>query len=860
MRRFLSKSLAMVVLLCGLVGIPAQATVVSMPTTNQKVVPDSTAAPEATESFDPNIVLKVQYDYDNKVRANFVVPAFIEIENNGAELDGEVRIFITPEYGKEALVYCLGVHVEANDTASFVLPFKAGTTRNIQTYLYQNDKAVAKAKLGKKGVTLATNSLVGILSSDPQGMNHWQGLTKLTDAEGYECMVKAVNLDEDRFPEEQFLLDRFALLVLNHYDINTLNQKQQAALTGWVQGGGVLLVDGDLANTQGIASLQPIIDLTVNGEIPADEVVQKMYAVANTKYSSQKAIETLGVVEPMGAVHYGSEEQPMLLRYEAGSGKVFVSTFSLAAPALSHRGVVTGYFGRVKGMSSIASSIAEAMAYGYFNTNQMREAVRGIEWLDATAIGGILIAMVIFIILVGPVNYAILAKKDRRDWIWVTAPVLTLIFCGVFFGIGISRQGNTPISSVVSVLDNRVYGQESHSEIGVGMPQMGNCEVTLNIEGFPTKEMTSEYYYDDSDTGKLERGKPVMLFDLSGQTKAQFPELGRLNMESFGVTREDLALEGGLVASASFGGDKILYQVKNETGAMLEDVTLALPTGYVRIPVLEAGEERSGEFTIYQMMQGANMGYSQTTIDYWMVFGELYGGAEFINNYYGASQSTEDERTEKEQRTDYIKQMMMEHALRQEMQTMGYTTNESRGWNYAAWGWSRELGAVEVSVNGKPARNEQNLTVVLGDLQVNFINSEGVSIPQGYLWGKASDVSKMGEGWLYPTEQGGTLVGGEIVFSFDLGADPMTYDFETLTIYESYSYGVFDVSLKNQRTGQWDTYRLGKTVKGNGAAQDYVNESGVVEMKISKEADQMQDGQREATFEGFSIAVEGKVK
>ena len=74
-------------------------------------------------------------------------------------------------------------------------------------------------------------------------------------------------------------------------------------------------------------------------------------------------------------------------------------------------------------------------------------------------------------------------------------------------------------------------------------------------------------------------------------------------MDSFTLTRE-IGLEGGLVSEITQEGKKNYYYVKNETGLELEDVTVAAPGGYVRIPLLEPGEEKSGELEAFSMNQG----------------------------------------------------------------------------------------------------------------------------------------------------------------------------------------------------------------------------------------------------------------
>ncbi|NJO84026.1 MAG: hypothetical protein HC828_15390 [Blastochloris sp.] len=56
----------------------------------------------------------------------------------------------------------------------------------------------------------------------------------------------------------------------------------------------------------------------------------------------------------------------------------------------------------------------------------------------------------LYIALIGPLNYLILNRLNRREWAWLTIPLLIVIFSGVAWAIGFNLRGNEAIVNRVA--------------------------------------------------------------------------------------------------------------------------------------------------------------------------------------------------------------------------------------------------------------------------------------------------------------------------------------------------------------------------------------------------------------------------
>lgn len=57
------------------------------------------------------------------------------------------------------------------------------------------------------------------------------------------------------------------------------------------------------------------------------------------------------------------------------------------------------------------------------------------------ALGGLLLLLLAYIVLVGPINQAVLARRGRPEWAWISIPALALATSLMVLGLGLARRG-----------------------------------------------------------------------------------------------------------------------------------------------------------------------------------------------------------------------------------------------------------------------------------------------------------------------------------------------------------------------------------------------------------------------------------
>ncbi len=153
------------------------------------------------------------------------------------------------------------------------------------------------------------------------------------------------------------------------------------------------------------------------------------------------ATEVVAVAEPGSGQPFG-ETGLVITRF--GSGEIGVADNLASLDGDTWSRVLRD---RPNGLGAIDQSRGDASAALVSAASAGQEAsVPALPWLLA--------GIVVFILLVGPVNIVVLRWMGRPEWAWLTVPALSLVFLGLFWGIGRSQISDFSASYAAVVVDD----------------------------------------------------------------------------------------------------------------------------------------------------------------------------------------------------------------------------------------------------------------------------------------------------------------------------------------------------------------------------------------------------------------------
>jgi hypothetical protein len=407
-----------------------------------------------------------------------------------------------------------------------------------------------------------------------------------------------VNWQVDDIPTEAQALRPLDVLMIFNADTSDMGPDSERiqALENWVHSGGHLIVhSGGSENTiaEGIESLLPT-RVTGEAQVPSLEALGTFLGhpsrdLAGSAFVSQNIpssnAETLLAIDNVDGVPV-----PLIVREQRGAGVV---DFVGISP---HDGVLREYDDRELLWFELAVStpLRPSWNYGFEDWDAASRAVQvvtGFELPDALQMFGFLI---LYVILIGPINYLALKAINRLELAWVTIPALILVFTLVAYFTGFSLRGSDATVSHLSIIQS--------------WPDTGTARVDGLIGVFSPRRTTTSM--------TLEEDMSLRTLPLLPGTDAEFSNIDIEEGSDYRVL--DLPIDAGIVASFSnsgavespdLGGEanwhlnntdivQLNGYIWNNEEYDLEDVVVIAKDGFEALGTLEAGEQRSFNMSV----------------------------------------------------------------------------------------------------------------------------------------------------------------------------------------------------------------------------------------------------------------------
>ena len=373
-------------------------------------------------------------------------------------------------------------------------------------------------------------------------------------------------------------------------DSTALSDAQRRSIERWVADGGQLAVVGGgdwQARTDRFTDLLPLEGLGARDGVPQS-------ALASWAGGESAAVETATVVTgtPRADARVlvsAGDGTPLVTLRPVGAGRVILIGSDLATEA--HRGWsgAPGFWSRL-----MPSTAALEQFWGGFPVreeaeNAMSQALGNVPSLAVPPAELLLVVIVGYILLIGPVSYVVLRRLDRRELAWITAPLLVVLFTACSYGIGSTLKGGEVIVNQISLVRSSGAGGTAmvQAYAGIFSPERATFDLTVEADalmaqlrptGMGNARVASAVVAEQGDPARL-RGLSIGVFGFEGvRADAIVPH------------------EPALSVTWATDGDDIVGTVTNVGNDPISDVAFVGSSTGKRIGDLEPGQH--AEFTI----------------------------------------------------------------------------------------------------------------------------------------------------------------------------------------------------------------------------------------------------------------------
>ena len=216
--------------------------------------------------------------------------------------------------------------------------------------------------------------------------------------------------------------------------------------------------------------------------------------------------------------------------------------------------------------------------------SQIVSAVTQLASLALPPIGGLIAILGGYILLIGPLNYIVLRRLDRRELAWVTMPVLIAVFAVASYGFGTALRGNDLILNEVAIVRGAPGAAEGTAQVYLGIysPSRSTYQVQVPGGALLAAPISGDFIVG-GDAGVLDvvQGDPSLVRDLS----VGFSSLRTIRAESattVPLIEAQLALEDGVLTGT----------IRNRSDATLERVAVVLGGSVVVVGDVPANSDK----------------------------------------------------------------------------------------------------------------------------------------------------------------------------------------------------------------------------------------------------------------------------
>jgi hypothetical protein len=523
---------------------------------------------------------------DGHVRVGSWMAIDIHVANTGPAISGELRLAGGAQ-GRTRFGTRVDLPTQSDKTYRlYAQPPAFG--RDLEISLVDGDRTVATTKASFT-VHDATQLVVGIVAEQPGDIVG--DLDLLPNQNSVAPLTVPLTVGELPVRVEAWgVLDR---LVWQDTDSAGLTTEQIDALRGWVAGGGRLVIVGGTAGPASLSAFPDVL-LPYRPTATIDVEPEALVALLGELPATATTLPALSGELTEGRPLATSGDRTVAAERAYGSGSVTIVGFDPTASWIAGTSQAEGMWRRLLPTRSSGGPIIG-------DDSQIVSAATQMPSLALPPIGGLIALLGAYILLIGPINYLVLRRLDRREWAWITMPVLIVAFAAGAYGFGSLLRGSDLIVNEVAIVRGAPGTTDGAAQIylGVFSPSRGTYQLRVPGGALLSAPTAGDFLGGDGTTATLDvlQGDPAQVRDLG----VGFGSLRTVRAETaveVPLVQADLRLEDGrLKGTVTNASDEVLLKpvvVLGGTVAKMSDLAPGASESIdVKLQAVQMGQQLS---------------------------------------------------------------------------------------------------------------------------------------------------------------------------------------------------------------------------------------------------------------------------
>jgi hypothetical protein len=522
---------------------------------------------------------------DGHARVGSWMAIAVHVKNDGPAIDGELRM-AGGSQGRTRFGVPAPLPTQSDKTfLLYAQPPAFG--RELEISLVDHGETILKTKVSFT-VHDPTQLVVGVVAERPGDI---VGAIDLLPNQAQVAPV-ILPLDPEDLPSRVEAWGPIDRLIWQDIDSNRLDTDQLAALRGWIAGGGRLVIVGGTAGPNTLSAFsdtllpfRPIATLEVAADALSALVGSVPVGTADLPAMSGELIA--------GRTLLASGDRVIAADRPYGNGNTTLIGFDPTT-----KWIADGVAGETLWRRVIPTRTSSGLVLG--DDSQLISAVSQLPSLALPPIGGLIALLAGYILLVGPINYFVLKRLDRREWAWVTMPLLVAVFAVGAYVYGAALRGSDVLVNEVALVRGSPGATDGTAQVYIGVfsPSRGTYQVEVPGGALLSSPISGDFFGGEGTASTLDvvQSDPARVRDLA------------VGFGSLRTIRAETPMAVPLVETAIRLEDGHLKgTVKNASQITLESPSVVLGSTVARLKDIAPGETVEFDEVVAQVLFGQQL-------------------------------------------------------------------------------------------------------------------------------------------------------------------------------------------------------------------------------------------------------------
>ena len=477
--------------------------------------------------------VEILWGGNSLVRMGRETPVTVRAKSGGPQIEGTALVYVPTGRG-DCYVMEKDLSVAAGEEKQviFSVPVDYATDTILVEYRDREGTLYARETLNLRLGYNIQEIYIGVISEDMKSMEAFDRLL-LNEYRG--TATRLFGFHAETLPEEKESLGQYDLFLWDAVNRNEISEKQKKALNSWVYEGGVLIIGNDSDFCEAVSP----------GQIEKESWGRGQYVYCG--FSLRQA-----------SLLYPGEAQMRSFLYDA------VGTERLNA-------------------------IDESIQYGYNDYWDAQNTTIHVDTERVPSVWQYGLVLVLYLVLMGPVLYSVLKRKERRQMLRRSMIGLSLLFTAIIYLMGSRTRFTRPFLNYASIQEMRDGTVMETVYVNVCSPY--HAPYSFRVNGSYALFPAPHYNYFGGTKQLGEENCSLYIHYGEEETRVRVRDEVPFTYVMLRLNRNDRELNGeGITGEVRLFCGELTGYLENRSGQDLEGVCLLTGSHAAFIGDLAAGE------------------------------------------------------------------------------------------------------------------------------------------------------------------------------------------------------------------------------------------------------------------------------